>query len=254
MEKPKTGTMIPGLTLEEIAKSKMPLPDRASLTVEEQAAFDYIDERNRRFFYSVPENQDRVFRLNPMYQALMQTPRLAELWARLDSYFQAGESRGSYTSRERELVDHALVQPLREQLGRTIVSAIHVADAVGAGMSPLDIRAIHEGRLDDISPDDRQLVEYVQAVARSHVNAELFDALVDRMGLRTAVEYTMYAAFTVGRLRIVYALLGIQDIVPDSSRAEELLQKFIDGLATPHPPDRGLNWVGEDGPSPRSDP
>lgn len=71
------------------------------------------------------------------------------------------------------------LNPLLEKFGR-----LHIADAVGNGISPHDIKAIWENRLDDLAPEDRQLVEYVQATYKGELNRELFQALPRGWGSR----------------------------------------------------------------------
>lgn len=239
---------IPGLTEEELKHSRLPLPDRDSLDEEEQEILDDILERSKRMFYSVPSNAGQPYRLTPYFNGLLQSPRVAGLWASFGDFYQPAEERGSFTHRERELAELVVASLLRTLLtGQKYLAAIHVADAVGVGLSPLDIKAIDEGRFDDVAAaEDRQLVEYVIATVKGQLTPELFDGLEARMGRKVAIEYTSYVVYRVGGMLGVVAMWGILGRPMDTTNAEALLQAFIDGTAEPHPHDRGSKWIKAD--------
>lgn len=239
----KGENLIPGLTEAELKKSRLPLPDRESLDDEEREAFDSVLDRSKRFFASVPANAGQEYRLTPYFQGLLQSPRVAALWAAFGDFYQPAETRGSFTNRERELAELTVSTLLKKLTGQSRLPAIHVADAVGVGLSPVDIKAIYEGRLDDLSVEDRQLVEYVHATAEGRLNPALFDALAARMGVKTSIEYTSYVCYRIGGMLGVRAMWGILGRSMDASAGEELLQAYIDGTIEPHPYDRASSWV-----------
>lgn len=174
--------LIPGLTMAEIKKSRLPLPDRESLDDEEREIFDTLLARSKRFFESVPANAGQEYRLTPYFQGLLQSPRVAKLWANFGDFYQPAEKRGSFTHRDRELAELTVGMLLKLLTGTRSLPAIHVADAIGVGLAASDIQAIYEDRLEDLSPADRQLAEYVRATVQGQLTPELFDALAERIG------------------------------------------------------------------------
>lgn len=203
----------------------LPLPDRQSLNAEERASFDWVMGKLQAMHDSIPTLRDRgqKARIPPLCTALLQSPLVAERWIGFSGFFQGMEARGSFGNRERELVEQAL-NPLVGEFGR-----LHIADAVGNGISPHDVKAIWENRLDDLAPEDRQLVEYVQATWKGELSRELFQALAARMGVKTAVEFTALITFKVGLMITVRAMWNIQGQKSDQEGGHEALQRFIDG-------------------------
>jgi len=93
--------LLHGKTKEELEKSSLPLPDPASLDDEERVAFAYVVQRSERFFQSFKDGTD--YRLTPLFQGLLQSPKLARLWAHFGDFYQTSEMRGSFTNRERDV-------------------------------------------------------------------------------------------------------------------------------------------------------
>jgi len=243
MYKLKGEDLIPGLTEDEIKKSRLPLPDRETLDDEEREIFDEVLARSKRFFASVPANAGQEYRLTPYFQGLLQSPRVAKLWSNFGDFYQPAQERGSFTHRQRELAELTVGMLLKALLGRRFLAAIHVADAVGVGLAATDIKAIYEERFEDLSPDDRQLAEYVRATVHGALTPELFEALAERMGRKTAIEYTSYICYRVGGKMGVRAMWRIQGRETNSKRGEAVLQAYLDGTAEPHPEDRANAWV-----------
>ena len=235
---------LPGLTLAEVASSPLPLPARESLDEAERAIFDQIMDRMKRYYYSYPSSSGTEYRMTPLYQGLLQSPRCAELVAASSDFFQTAEKRGSYSNRERDFVQVSYTPVLAEMMGKTShLPIVAIADAVGSGIAPEDIKAILEGRLEDLSPEDRQLVEYIQAVARGCLTQNHFEGLKARMGAKAAIEYTCYITFKIGNQWTLMAMWGLQDKVNDSTPSFDLLKAYIEGEAEPHPPERGASFV-----------
>ena len=149
MYKLKGEDLIPGLTMDEIKKSRLPLPERDSLDVEEQQIMDDMLARSKRFFESVPANAGQEYRLTPYFQGLLQSPRVAKLWASFGDFYQPAEKRGSFSHRERELAELTVGMLLKLMTGTRSLPAVHVADAVGVGLAPTAIKAIYEDRFED---------------------------------------------------------------------------------------------------------
>ncbi|HKT75942.1 MAG TPA: hypothetical protein VJQ78_04355 [Sphingobium sp.] len=224
----------PGLTLDEIAASVLPLPDRASLSEKERDAFDYIMKRSKTWFESTPENAGKDYRMSPLYIGFLQSPEVSELWIRLTDHLGTAESRGSFTARERDWIRLAVAA-----LQGTVIQGLQIADAVASGIAPQDIRALIDGRLQDLAPDDRQLVDYIDAAMHGRLTRALYEPIEARMGTKGAVEYTSMIIFVAGIRRLIEAYWAIQNyVLPDRSTDHAVLDAIMDGTAPVHGYDR----------------
>ena len=115
--------------------------------------------------------------------------------------------------------------------------------AVGTGVAPKDIEAILEGRVDDISPEDRQLFEFVRETATGGLTKEMFDGLVARWSVKTAIEFISFVTWRIGLLRTVQAHWGIQDLLSDNSEGYKVLREYIEGKREPEDYNMASDWV-----------
>ncbi|HJQ16977.1 MAG TPA: hypothetical protein VJ859_08245 [Allosphingosinicella sp.] len=224
----------PGLTLEEIATSILPLPDRDALSEKEREAFDYIMKRSKVWFESTPENAGKEYRMSPLYVGFLQSPEVSELWIRLTDMLGTAESRGSFKARERDWI--RLAVPVFQ---KSVIQGLQIADAVASGIDPTDILALMDGRLGDLPSDDRQLVEYIEATLAGNVTREIYQPIEARLGRKGAVEYTSTILFMGSIRRLIEAYWAIQGYeLPDPSTDYEVVRSIIDGTAPVHGYDR----------------
>jgi hypothetical protein len=234
--------LLPGKTADELAESSLPLPDPATLDDDERAAFEYVARRSERFFKSFKDGTD--YRLTPLFQGLLQSPRLARLWAQFGDFYQTSDARGSFTNRDRDVGLLSLLPLLiNARTGQIPLSAIWVTWAVSTGVAPKDIEAILEGRVNDISPEDRQIFEFVRATATGGLTKALFDGLVARWNVKTAIEFISFVTWRIGLLRTVQAHWGIQDLPSDNSEGYKVLQEYLDGKREPESSNMASDWV-----------
>ena len=247
MYEPKTEQVLPGgIPESKLSDALHPLPDRASLNDAEKAAFDRVMERSKRFFHSIPANKDKEYHLTAYYRILLQSPLIAEMWSTTADLFQTAESRGTFSSRARDMVQVALVPVLKEQLDRMPPNPIvPLAYAIESGITPNTIKAIWDGLLDELSPDDRLLAEYVQATARGMLEPRHFERLVAFMGIKAAVEYTSFISYKIGLFRNIQALHGIEGAEMDDSIAQEFLQAHLEGKVASSDYGGGVSWVSK---------
>lgn len=239
--------MLPGKTRDQIAASPLPFPDRDTLDAQEQALFDEIMEREVRFFNSFPTERGGEFKLTPLFQGLLQSPRLAKLWAGFGDFYQTSEERGSFNNRERDVALMSLLPTLTiARTGKFPLSPVWVTWAVSTGVTPKDIKAILEERVDDLAPEDRQLFEFVRATASGALTSEQFRALADRWDVKTAIEFISMITWRIGLLRTVNAHWLIQDLIPDSAAGWAVLQEYLDGTRKVEAYDMASSWVTKD--------
>lgn len=233
-----TAHMLPGKSKEEIASSRLPFPDRATLSTEEIEAFDYALARSERFFESIPSEDGAEYRLTPHFQGIMQSPNVAELWAHFGDCYQTSEERGSFNSRDRDVALLSLVPTLVcSRTGKFPLSPIWVTWAVAAGITVPTIVAIVAEKFDEMTPKDRQIFEFVRATAPGGLSGEDFAALVKRWNTMTAIEFISFVTWLIAFLRTVQAHWGIQDLLTDNTAGFTVLQEYFNGERAPEASD-----------------
>jgi len=162
----------------------------------------------------------------PYHGPLLTSPPLAAVITRFGGLVRTrGEQPGSYTHAEREIVDMVLSR----DLGYNGVLSVHIPDALALGVRLEAIEAILEGRDDDLHDDERQLVDFVRAVAGGTVTDAAWAAMEERMGHRGALEYAIFVNFLVFTIRM-FQTMGIP--APDDGEIRQLLDEFRDGTRT----------------------
>jgi len=234
--------ILPGKTMDELSQSSFPLPDPETLDEEEREAFRRVAERSGRFFESFKDGTE--YRMTPLFQVLLQSPKLAQIWSSFGDFYQTSEARGSFSNRDRDIGLLALVPLLTNaRTGKIPLSPIWITWAVSSGVAPKDIKAILEERIDDISSEDRQLFEFVRAAATGGLTKEMFDALAARWNVKVAVEFISFVTWRIGLLRTIQAHWGIQDLLADNADAYSVLQDYIEGKREAEDYNMSSAWV-----------
>ena len=138
------------------------------------------------------------------FAALLHSPQIAERTAHLGAYIRFESQL------DPKIVELAALAAARELECRHEWAA-HVTHAAKAGVGPETIRAIHQRKAPEgLSSDDAQIVSYVQGLLRSHRASEpTFQALLDRLGVRSLVELTA----TIGYYAMVACTLNAFEVV-----------------------------------------
>jgi hypothetical protein len=200
--------------------------DRSAVPAAELAAYDRVNQRQTAYAYARPAGQEA----GPYFGRLNHTPLIADHISELGVlYRRIGETGTSYAHADREWVDMVLCQELR----RWSTMYGHLRDAVAVGVRPDAIRALREGRDEDLTPEERQLAEYIRAVVRGTVTAGMYDGIEARFGERGAVEYTALIGHLLMTVRLLQAL-GTPE------RPESDVDALLDGVLAgtvelPHP-------------------
>ena len=189
-------------------------PARAEIDAPEQAFYDAVMERTARV-HGLDGQAARYF------GALLNSPPLAATVAELGTRVRQGQLRGSYTDAERELMDIALAVAL----GSNAILPIHIPDAVAVGVRPDAIEALLDGRDEDLSGDERELVGYARQFVAGELTDESYAGLRARFGERGAVEFTVLLGFLLMTIRFWQAF-GI----PEPTGEE--LRRLLAGLRT----------------------
>ncbi|HKT77551.1 MAG TPA: hypothetical protein VJQ78_12515 [Sphingobium sp.] len=204
----------------------LPLPDRDTLTESEREDLDWVVARDKRKFAAMPMVRDRFdFRVAPLFGALLQSPRLARLWAESGDFFITAKARGTMNEMDRAWLDMGLV-PL---LVNGWVQSGNIAVAGSLGITADEIKAIREDRLDVLAPEPRKLVDLAQAVARGTLAAEQFKALASERGTKWVVEAIGYVVFRIGSSIIDSVLWQVQGIEGGPHIVDEMISALSEG-------------------------
>jgi hypothetical protein len=194
----------------------LPAPPREDVAATERDLYDQVTGRQANLWRDAPSNSDLYF------GALLNSPALASTQAELGRFMRLGEVRGTYSDADREFVDMVL----GVEFGYTTILLLHVPDAIAVGVRLEAIEAVWGEREDELTPEERQLADYIRAVARGTVDDAAFAAIVDRLGRRTAVEYTGFITFLISTFRLWQAL-GIP--TAPAAEVEEMLAAYRAG-------------------------
>ncbi len=197
------------------------LPNRSAIPEDELADYDAALARARNMRADQPGAS-----VPPYFAAVLNSPPIAAGLGNMGRLVRtAGEREGSYSHRDRELVD----QVLSALWETNVVQSTHLPDALAVGISLETIGAIRAGRDDDLSDGDQALAAYVRAVATGTVDDASYAAIVDRFGPRGAVEFTVFIGFLMATVRLHQAL-GMDD--PSEQDITDLIASFRDGSRT----------------------
>lgn len=191
-------------------------PAREDIAAEELEAYDHVVARTERMDYRTYDTPARYF------GALLNSPPLASGIVRLGTLVRQGELRGSYTDAERELVDVVLGTDFKYNG----LFTVHLPDAVAVGVRLEAIDAIRAGREEELTPDERQIVDYAREVVRGEVTDASHAAMCERLGDRGALEFTIFIGFLLMVIRLWQAL-GVPD--PTDEEIDELMRGLRDG-------------------------
>lgn len=202
------------------------LPPRETLSDSEQRDLDWVVARDERKFACMPMLRDAYpFEVAPLFTGLLQTPRLARLWAELGDYYMTASIRGTLNEEERAWLDMGLL-PL---LVNGWVQAGNIAVAAANGISADEILAIREDRLEALKPDARIIVELVRRTVSGELTAEGFHEVAQRKGTKWAMEAIGYIVFRYASAIIDSIMWKIQKIEVGDELIDEMFTALQEG-------------------------
>jgi hypothetical protein len=198
-------------------------PERAKIPPEELEAYDMVTQRFRAMRCDRPDEVTHDADAGPYFGALLNSPPLAATLARFGTLVRtAGERPGTYSHADREFVDQVFSADWRTG----VIQRTHIPDGLAAGVRLEAIDALRAGREEDLTEDERHLAAYIRAVAGGKVTDEAYAAMVERLGRRGAVEYTIFIAFLQLTMRLHQAF-GAPELSDDE--VEAMLAEFRTG-------------------------
>jgi hypothetical protein len=208
----------------------LPAPD--DVRPEEREAYDRVVERQASYRYdeftkllgsatpSLPGTE-----IQPYFAALLNSPLIADHISELGVVYRTrGAAPGSYSHADREWIDMVLAV----ELDMNFICFAHVLDAVAQGVRAEAVRALLDGRDDRLDADELVLTQYIRQVVRGTVTPESWAAIVERIGVRGAVEFTCFVTHLQMTIRLQQAF-GVQDVT--RAQLDELVQRILDGKA-----------------------
>lgn len=176
-------------------------PQISDFTAEEREAFIRVYRR----FSADPEFKEPLPG-GSYFGCTLHSPILTDLLSEFGRRARlVGETPGSFSHADREFVD----QVLCADMGFDAIQEMHLPDAVAVGVRIEAIEALRAGRDQDLTEDERLLATFVRGVAQGTLTDETWQGIVNRMGLRGAIEYAMFSAFLPLVIRL-YQAFGIE--------------------------------------------
>jgi hypothetical protein len=189
---------------EEVPVSRLPAqPHREDVPEEDWDSYDAVVRRLRLMLGAGEGPPEEFFSAGEYYGALLNSPPMCATLAQLGTLVRgAGERSNTYSHADREFVD----QVLSAELKNTTVQEFHLPDAIAAGVRIEAIEALRAGDEDALTDDERLLSRYIRSVVRGEVTDEDWNIMLERLGTRGLVEYTVFITFLQLIMRLMQAL------------------------------------------------
>jgi hypothetical protein len=185
-------------------------PNYADLDEEGLANYDVA---LKKYFPDASPGEEREF--DRYHGVLLHSPAFSE-WLELAATCvrTRGDTSDSYSHADRDTVDMVLCK----ELGTNIVLTHHIPTGLANGMRMELVKAVRYGHEEDLNEDEQLLVAFIRAVARGTLTDELWDRMVDRLGTRGAVDYTLFINFLLMTIRNLQALTVFEPSDEDVDR------------------------------------
>jgi alkylhydroperoxidase family enzyme len=195
-------------------------PARDDVPPEEREFYDRVVQRFRLAATAEQADDARRFgmlrepsEVGYFFGALLHSPRLAASISELGRFYRSGER--PFSPRDREWV----VEAVAHAIGCKREIYAHLAEAIDCGVRAEALAALHAGRDDELTPEERQLADYARQVVRGQVTEEAYKAMEARFGVRATLELTAFASHLLMAARIMQAI-GADWIGDDAIEAE----------------------------------
>ncbi len=210
------------------------LPSPESIRPEEQEAFERVCARQNAYDYKsfaaamphpVPDWSSGE--IQPYFRALLHSPLIADHISELGVVYRTrGELGNSYTHADREWVDMVVSQ----DLDCPFVQYVHLFDAAAVGVRVEAVKALRAGREHELTPEERQLTDYIRSVMAGKVTDEQYRGMEERMGTRGTIELTGFVGHLLMTIRVMQAVGGSEW---RQEHVDELIEGLLDGSVTP---------------------
>jgi hypothetical protein len=153
-------------------------------------------------------------RITAGYFGLGVNPTLAMALATMSNNLHQGEP-GSYTAADHEFIDLVLCF----DAGHWGFIANHTPFAVGSGIEVETIEALRDGREEELSDQDRQVVAFIRAARDGAITDEMWDGMRERWTERGVIEFVWFVMVLHVHVRMMQAFDEVQ-ITPEEYQDE----------------------------------
>ncbi len=193
-------------------------PRRSDLASEDR---DVYDNAVRRHHPDASPGEERD--LGGYHGALLNSPPYSRLLEMGGATVRlVGETPGSYSHADREFVD----QVLSADFKTNIINKTHMPDGIAVGVRIEAIKALRYGHEEDLTEDEKFLAEYIRASVAGKLTDALWDRMERRLGVRGAVEYTLFINYLLMTIRNMQALAGTE---PSDAEIDQMLKELEEG-------------------------
>jgi hypothetical protein len=201
--------------------SRLPAqPHREDVPPEDWPSYDTVVRRLRTMLGADDGPPEEFFSAGEYYGALLNSPPMCATLAQLGTLVRtAGERSNTYSHADREFVD----QVLSAEFKTTVVQEFHLPDAIAAGVRIEAIEALRAGNDDALTPDEQLLARYIRQVVHGEVHDADWAKMLDRLGTRGLVEYTVFITFLQLIIRLMQAL---QTTAPTEAAMDALIARL----------------------------
>ena len=199
------------------------IPEREAVNDDEQAAWDIFKERFEKVRMDKYQLEYR-HRIAGGFFGLWCSPRLAAQMtaAGKPAMLQQGKT-GSFTAADHEFIDLVL----SFDAGHWGLLANHVPFAIASGIPTSTVRALRDGKENELSFEDQQVIAFIRGVRDGTVDDTLWLGMVERIGSeRGVVELAYFTMHLLMHVRMIQLFDEVQ-ITPDE--LEDLLCKLERG-------------------------
>jgi hypothetical protein len=193
-------------------------PQRSDLSGEALEAYDAAVARHSP---DTPPGEEAE--LGGYHGALLHSPaysRLLELggW----TVRTRGEEPGSYSHADREFVD----QVLAADMETNCIHRTHIPDGLAVGVRMEAVKALRYGHEEDLTEDEAFLAEFIRATVSGTMTDELWDRMVDRLGLKGTIEYALFCNYLLMTIRNIQVLSGTE---PSDEEIDQMIADLESG-------------------------
>lgn len=193
-------------------------PRRADLDDDGQQAYDASVARH--VAGATPGEEHDV---GAYHGALLHSPAFSRL---LELGGQTVRTRGldpdTYSHSDREFVD----QVLSADLKTNCINGLHIPDGVAAGVRLDAIKALRHGHEEDLTEEEAFLTAFVRGCVNGTMTDELWDRMVERLGLKGTIEYSLFTNYLLMTIRNIQVLTGSE---PSDEEIDALIADLESG-------------------------
>jgi hypothetical protein len=125
--------------------------------------------------------------------------------------------------------------------GYWVFHAGHTANALSSGVRVEAIEALRDGREQELTDDERQVIDFIRAVRDGTMSDEIWQGMIDRLGTLRGTIGLAYLVCILWTIMRMFGAFGVAAI--EEGEWNALLQSYKDGTSDPAAATQ--DWVWE---------